>query len=312
MSADLKHGTTSTGLPTPATAELVHKLDPSQVLLTDWRTGSADVHHVTAVLPDDHPIYRGRHGGLDPMLVVEAYRQSILLLGHTAYGTPLGDHQAWMQFGAAFDPAGLATGPGPTTVELRMAASDIVRRAGRPAAATMRAQITAGGRAVASATTQFTNQSLAVYSRLRGAYADVERAMAHAIPLPPPLSSARAARAGFRDVVLSATDSATRHQLRVDPTHPGLFDHPVDHAPGMLLLEAIRQSSFAHLADAQADLVALQCTFSRYCELDAPCWMQSTRLPDAGNGDARFSVTAVQHGRCILTAAVDLRPRPAA
>ncbi|WP_142212826.1 AfsA-related hotdog domain-containing protein [Streptomyces sp. SLBN-118] len=58
--------------------------------------------------------------------------------------------------------------------------------------------------------------------------------------LPPPACLTPFGRDRFEDVVLAATDRPDRWQLRVDTTHPILFDHLVDHAPGMLLLEPAR------------------------------------------------------------------------
>ncbi|GAA2116430.1 ScbA/BarX family gamma-butyrolactone biosynthesis protein [Kitasatospora saccharophila] len=311
MSTDLEHDTTVTTDLSRTIATLVHKRNPSEVLPTRWHEGAPGTHHVTAVLPDDHCIYRAPHAGLDPVLVVEAFRQAVLLLGHAELGAPAADRQTWMDFEAAFDPEGLAIGPGPTEIDLRMTASDTVRRAGRLASARVQADITADGRPLATAATSFTSQSPAVYARLRGEYADLERSVARAVPLAPPLSASGAGRQDFRDVVLSATNSPTCHQLRVDVTHPGLFDHPVDHVPGMLLLEAVRQAAYTGLGTPAADLVALRCSFKRYTELDSPCWLHSTRLSDSESGDARFSVTAVQNGRPVLAATAALRPHRA-
>jgi len=33
--------------------------------------------------------------------------------------------------------------------------------------------------------------------------------------------------------------------VQVDPTHAGLFDHPLDHLPGMVQLETFRQAALA-------------------------------------------------------------------
>ncbi|WP_260845011.1 AfsA-related hotdog domain-containing protein [Streptomyces sp. SLBN-31] len=49
------------------------------------------------------------------------------------------------------------------------------------------------------------------------------------------------------DVVLSPLGQPHRWQLRVDTRHPVLFDHIVDHVPGMLLIEAARQAATATL-----------------------------------------------------------------
>ncbi|WP_442819295.1 AfsA-related hotdog domain-containing protein [Streptomyces sp. NBC_01236] len=78
------------------------------------------------------------------------------------------------------------------------------------------------------------------------AYADPTADTARAVPLPPPAGLTPFGRDRFEDAVLAATDRPDRWQLRVDTTHPALFDHLVDHAPGILLLEAARQAARAH------------------------------------------------------------------
>ncbi|MCZ0971672.1 AfsA-related hotdog domain-containing protein [Streptomyces albulus] len=58
----------------------------------------------------------------------------------------------------------------------------------------------------------------------------------------------------------------------MNTAHPVLFDHPVDHVPGMLMVEAARQAARA-VAPHWSLPVALDCSFARYAELDAPCWV---------------------------------------
>ncbi|BFV55060.1 hypothetical protein KCMC57_up01640 [Kitasatospora sp. CMC57] len=76
--------------------------------------------------------------------------------------------------------------------------------------------------------------------------------------------------------------------------HPVLFDHPVDHAPDMLLLEATRQAA---RATHPALPVAMDAAFFRWVELDAPCWITAESL---GHPHAR--ITAVQHDRTVFSA----------
>jgi hypothetical protein len=231
------------------------------------------------------------------------------MVNHTAYGARMGDYQAWQSCDIVLAPEGLAADGSTAPLDIQLDYWDVVTRANRFVSAKAAVDIRANGRRLALVTADFTNHSAAVYRRIRGPYADLERALANAVPLAPPLAPSLVARQRYHDVVLSATDSRTRHQLRVDLTHPGLFDHPVDHAPGMLLLEAVRQAAYTGLGTEEADLVRLKCSFNRYSELDSPCWLQSARLPDTADGHACFSISAVQEGRSVLSAVVELRPR---
>ena len=58
--------------------------------------------------------------------------------------------------------------------------------------------------------------------------------------------------------------------LRVDVTHPVLFDHPLDHVPGALVLEAARQSARLRAGSACTDVEHLDVRFRRFLELDEP------------------------------------------
>ncbi|MFD9821243.1 AfsA-related hotdog domain-containing protein [Streptomyces violascens] len=89
----------------------------------------------------------------------------------------------------------------------------------------------------------------------------------------------RVARAHARDVVLSPSHTPGRHRLRIHPQHRILFDHPVDHVPGMLLLEAARQAAH-HLQHPESIVpTGMDCRFHRYLELHVPCWIDTRQLP---------------------------------
>jgi hypothetical protein len=292
--------------------ELVHKVADSEVLVTGWRAIGPDAYHVTARWPERHGFYGPAHGFQDPLLLAESVRQSIPLLSHAAYGAPFGHRQSWSTFSYALDPAALAAVPGPTDVDLYITCSDIVRRGGRLVSLAMQVTAWANGRHLGAARTEFGNHAPEIYRRLRGGRADLSLALSRLIPLAPPMRPARVARTQFRDVVLSPTDTHSRTQLRVDPTHPVLFDHPVDHVPGMLLLEGVRQAGHSAVHPRRMTAVGMDCSFRRYAELDAPCWLQADLLPEAAPGRPRVLVTATQDDACVFSATVTLAPLPAA
>ncbi|AJP02031.1 hypothetical protein TU94_11455 [Streptomyces cyaneogriseus subsp. noncyanogenus] len=287
----------------------VHKRNGAEVLLSTWRMLGADTYAVTAHWPREHAFYHPAHGLHDPLLLCETVRQSVPLLSHVAYGVPFGHQQAWEHLRFALNAGALVATTAPAELELRIACSDIVRRGTRLAALTMAVDITLNGQRLGTATTRFNNQPRAVYQRLRGRCADVDLARERALTPGPAVAAEQVARVREEDVVLSPTDIPNRWQLRVDLTHPVLFDHPVDHAPGMLLLEAARQA--AHTMSARpSTVVAMDAEFIRYTEFDEPCWVWTDSLPSDEQGRRRVLVTLEQSGRRVFSADVTLESAP--
>ncbi|MEU6399206.1 AfsA-related hotdog domain-containing protein [Streptomyces cinnamoneus] len=120
----------------------------------------------------------------------------------------------------------------------------------------------------------------------------------------------------FHHVVLSPTSSLRRAQLRTGINHPILFDHPVDHAPGMLL-EAVRQAAYASAFPRRGVLPDMEMRFFRYAGLNSPCWIETTALPDltASSPDRRrlpVRVVARQNGEDVFTATATITATAAA
>ncbi|MEU5580105.1 ScbA/BarX family gamma-butyrolactone biosynthesis protein [Streptomyces huasconensis] len=284
--------------------QFVHKRMPSEVLLTGWFPVESDRFRVTARWPVDHAFYQPVNGRHDPLLIAETVRQTVPLLSHVAYDVPFGHRQTWSAFRFEIDPAALATTAAPAEVEMDIHCSDVVRRGGRLVSVRMRVEMSVDGARLGRVETSFSSIPPTVYPRLRGPYADVAEAVRRAVPLAPPMAPCRVARTRFADVVLSPTNAAHRTQLRADHSHPFLFDHPVDHAPGMLLLEAARQATHALAGRRPVTVTAMDVAFTQYVEFDAPCWIETDVVGD------RVRVRAEQNGACAFSALVTATPAP--
>src|SRR5689334_11575415 len=75
-------------------AASVHRLHADTVFLSDTRRDGPDCVVGTAMLPDEHTFYaahtaRGNQR-LDPMLVLEACRQTAMYMAHSYYDVPAG------------------------------------------------------------------------------------------------------------------------------------------------------------------------------------------------------------------------------
>ena len=164
---------------------------------------------------------------------------------------------------------------------------------------TCRMLIRRGTEIVAVGSTSFTCVSPEVYQRLRGGRALVGDM--RPIPLTAPTAPQTVGRMSPMDVVLSPVNEPDCWQLRVDTRHPVLFDHPVDHVPGMLLMEAARQAWAATHGSPMP--LGFTGAFQRYIELDAPCTIRTATI-----GDDSLLVTGWQNGEPAFTATVTRAP----
>jgi hypothetical protein len=159
---------------------------------------------------------------------------------------------------------------------------------------------------LAVAEASFNCTSPSVYKRLRG-----DRPVRSALLHPVPLTPETVGRSNARDVVLAATQTATPrlYQLRADTEHPNFFDHPVDHVPGMVLVEAARQAAHAAAGQPNALVVGMESAFAQYVELDAQCFIEAEVERDRRMGCIVVSVRGIQRGETVFTSSVTLCPR---
>ncbi|MEU0086104.1 ScbA/BarX family gamma-butyrolactone biosynthesis protein [Streptomyces sp. NPDC006274] len=310
------HGT-NTLLSVPQ--EYTHKTNAGEVLLRGWQQIGDDTFTVTAEWPENHSFYASRNGLHDPLQLGETIRQTLPLVSHGAYRVPFGHQLLWQDFSWEIDREASRSDGSPAQLELRIRCFDIAYRKDRASAMSLDIAVERSGRHLATARTRFTIQDPTVYRRLRGRYADKTAANAGAVPLPPPAAMSPFGRDSFADVVLASTDLPHIWQLRADTAHPILFDHPVDHAPGMLLLEAARQAALATGHPEQRVVLHMASVFNRYAELDSPCWITAEpiaaeaeqRADRRAQGDRamdRVRVSAEQNGQVIFSSEVTLGP----
>ncbi|MGW7488946.1 ScbA/BarX family gamma-butyrolactone biosynthesis protein [Streptomyces sp. NPDC054786] len=293
-------------LTTTVPREYVHRAAVAEVFLTNWRRDDVG-WVVSAQWPRAHTFYGPVHGLHDPLLLIETMRQAGILLSHVAYRVPLDHPIMWQRVRYDLAPQALRAAEEPAEVELHITAHDMVHRGTRLVSARQDFRIVCDGLDLASASLLYSCHSPAVYRRLRGEYSDVALANSRKLPLPEAVAPQLVAREHDRDVVLSPTDRPDRWQLRVDTSHPVLFDHPVDHAPGMLMVEAARQAAQAATPGFTVP-ASIDCSFERYAELDAPSWVQA-RTTGRTDGDRRQVEVAVeQHGKPVVSAQIACVP----
>ncbi|SFL96136.1 ScbA/BarX family gamma-butyrolactone biosynthesis protein [Streptomyces pini] len=273
----------------PGTAvpqHMVHKHTHTEVLLTGWSAHADDAFTVTARWPRAHSFYRPR-GHYESLLFAETVRQTLPLLSHEAFGVPFGHQFVWsdLSFGVAYD--ALWASDRTMDLTLTVECSEVTRRRAGFSSARVSVCASTNTTTVGHARTRFSVHSPDVYRRLRAGRHDTAAARASALRPTPGVLPASVGRHLPQDVVLAPTVHSDVWRLRVDLSHPILFDHPVDHAPGMLLLEATRQAVLSVHPTGDAVVTSMAARFHRYVELDRPAWV---RLASGTHGSFSVSI----------------------
>ncbi|MFF2146961.1 ScbA/BarX family gamma-butyrolactone biosynthesis protein [Kitasatospora sp. NPDC058190] len=308
----------TTALPNPGydfhdrtvSRHLVHRASVSEVFLTGWQATGPYDFLLGAQWPRLHGFYRlpgDRYH--DPVLVAETVRQAGLLIGHAGFGVPRGHHFVMEDLGYALDEAGLpglAVTAAPASLMLTVGCEDVRMRHGRLASLRVHAEITRDGLRIGHGSGQLRVITPASYERLRG-----PGRQAVIPPRPPePAAPELVGRAQPADVVLSPTLRPDTWLLRADAGHPVLFDHELDHVPGMLVLEAARQAAQRLHHPEPVLPVELVTSFDHYIELDRPCFVRAVREQSPDGRRTPVLVRLVQDGRTaaecrLLTEPVD-------
>ncbi|MCB5180294.1 ScbA/BarX family gamma-butyrolactone biosynthesis protein [Streptomyces antimicrobicus] len=280
--------------------ELVHRAAVAEVFLTGMCRPAEDRFHVTAQLPRAHSFFAPIAGShYDPMLICETVRQVGSYVAHEAFDVPLGHQFLLWRLDYTTYPDTLVIGDVPADVDLDVTCTEIRRRGTQLQALQYAVVVRHHDTVLATAKIGYTVASPAVYRRLRA-----EQLGRRPVPsLPPaPLKPAQVGRWSPFDVVLATAPqqgTGSTWQLRYDTRHPVLFDHPGDHLPGMVLLEAARQAAVALTPAPDVLPACVVSSFQRYAEFGTPLWIHAQR-----SGDCGVEVTGTQDGQQVFAARV--------
>lgn len=84
--------------------------------------------------------------------------------------------------------------------------------------------------------------------------------------------------------------NGTSLTLHANAGSPVFFDHPLDHVPGMVVLEGCRQAARLWLHDLSIDIEAITLTFVRHLELH-----EETRIAIHSTGSTTLTAEFLQH-----------------
>ncbi|WP_158289189.1 ScbA/BarX family gamma-butyrolactone biosynthesis protein [Rhodococcus sp. SMB37] len=280
----------------------VHRQSVSEVFLTDCVTDSQPDRFVLgAQWPRVHAFYRGQAGRYDPMLLAETLRQCVIYLAHTRYRVSLRQHfvMQTIEIDAELDRLGI--GAGAAEVAVTVVVSDVRRRGSQVIGLNAALTFEVAGRRVGSGYGRAAVLTAVEYEIARWGAAG-PRAIG-SVPDGVPLDAAAVGVPGSGDVVIGATTRRGRWQVLPDLSHPVLFDHPSDHLPGMLMLEAARQASRAEFGLPDVDMVSMSVQFHRFVELDCRAEMVVSGI---GGEPGRAHVVLEQHGTSTASATLTL------
>ncbi|MGW3817942.1 ScbA/BarX family gamma-butyrolactone biosynthesis protein [Streptomyces sp. NPDC005046] len=265
--------------------ELVHRSAAAEVFLTDAERHSEDEIRLAARFPRRHAFYDDTLGPRthhDPFLLLEACRQGIFVVAHRYLDVP--PERKFLLRSVEFavpDPAALVRGDRPTEAVITTRVEHRFRTRTGVTGLRLRFTLTIGAREALLARIDYSWMPPEDWTRLRAGQRG-------ALGLPdvpvalrgPRVEPAQVGRRAPANTVISpprvASDGSHTAHLVAETTHATLYDHWVDHVPGMLELEAFRQLALPAAVAAgsvrtpSALPVALTARFRRFAEMDLP------------------------------------------
>jgi hypothetical protein len=286
---------------------LVHRAAVSEVFLTNLAVTHDGIFQVGAQWPRSHQFFGPKSGLHDPMLLTETIRQATLAIAHRYYQVPQGSHFVMHEISYEIDEEGLGLGVRPADVLLSAVTTDVRKRGKSVAGMTIEFTCYRDMRKVGSGHVSWRCVSAAIYARVRG-----EHVNGAVVPekQPAPVAPHLVGRYQDSDVVLAPSAVDNLWLVRVDTNHPVMFDHPVDHVPGMLAIEAARQAALLATGGAGGVPVKGRFSFEHYIELDEPCVIATDTEPASGDCRSSVRVKFEQSGRTAVTGDLELLARP--
>ncbi len=252
--------------------QFVHRQSVSEVFLTDSvPTSGSGRFLLGAQWPRLHAFYRTGTQRYDTMILAETARQCAIYLAHRYYRVPLDRKFTMQSMTVNADLASLTIGPAAAEVVLRAHVTEHHRRNGRLTAFTVDIEFLLGAAPVGTARATANVLTSGEYETAR--WPGDRAKSVGGIPRPEPVPTPAVGAPDDSSVTLGrhpGGQGAGRWQLRVDTSHPVLFDHPCDHVPGAFVLEAARQVTRLRLGWPCGDVESISIRFRRFLELDEP------------------------------------------
>lgn len=271
---------------------LVHRRAVAEVLLTDWRRVSENAFVCAAQWSRSHSFYRVRNGRHDPLLLAETIRQVGLLLCHDAFQMSTTDRFLMRRMIYDADLDGLRAGVAPAEIVIAVRAQRTRTRS--TSAVRLDVEFFRDEDLIGQGAGWVVCIEPRLYHRIRSSQCPQATS---GEPRPAPLPPADVGLLEPEDVVLGHCFAPWKWPLRILTEHPVLFDHPLDHAPGMLSLEGMRQAGRAALGWPNAHLTACEATFLRLIELNQPSSISASVL--RRSADSASALMTITQAGCV-------------
>lgn len=289
----------------------VHKRSLDNVLVTEIRACAEDRFICAGRMPTAHRFFNdtGRQPYTDILFYTELGRQASLAVSHAFLNVAADDVFIFEGSHAALTDA-VWRSPLPSTesVAIEIHVKELTRRKNNAVSRVVTEHtMWIGDQAVFNGTGAFTIQPAAVFQRLRK-----KAALTPALRTPEASGSNIAIAAPHRH---ERSDEFTA-SLIVDQGHPYFFDHPCDHVPGMLLLEACAQLAFTGYRESTGTralgINAYVTHFTQFVECDVPVTLTASVCADgaAAGAPPKVAVVIAQQGAVCGTTSI-LLERPA-
>ncbi|NKI40577.1 AfsA-related hotdog domain-containing protein [Streptomyces physcomitrii] len=306
---------------------LVHRFGLEEVFLTDFQSLEKDGPFLAAArLPRAHAYY-GDHLGHprahDPLAVFECVRQALLCATHLHHDAPTGTKAITAECRLEItDPAALLLRAGDERgydLELRGRVDLAKHHEGVLSRVVHAVEVQLCGAKVGTVTVDTALRPPAVYEKIRLKDRSTTPPMSDRLGHQETPSDLPAHLAGRRDadnVVLTRVEpgeGALTALLRIPVSHTGMFDHPQDHLPGPVMMEAARQAGLLLLTEefgrtpAKTQLVSLTAGYRRFAELDSPITVHAQLAPGADPREGAYELTVEFRQEDAAVARMELR-----
>jgi 2-oxo-3-(phosphooxy)propyl 3-oxoalkanoate synthase len=285
--------------------ELVHRVSPAEVLLTDLRPAGEHAFAAAAFWPRSHPTFdRAGDGRHDPLMVAETLRELGICIPLQFYRVAPDAHFLIEDLSFDLDPGAEPRARHAGSEIVCAVQADRIRPAGKvpPRSLHLAVEFTSAGARFARAEGTARILTPAAYAAIRGqrpaeaGFAEQPECEApdrHRLETP---GAARVGVAQDADVLISVDRAGAVRLTPADPYHPFFFDHPCDHMPGMVLLEAARQAAAWRSPGPAPRTVSCAVRALHFTEPNPPALIQCTLGADACEFEIRQPSGSTAHG----------------